>query len=78
MTGLPLALQALVWVYALVAGGAILACLWTMYAGLATGRHRRRKSAALVDLGAALARFPRDVLAGLATVAEVVFYGRPA
>lgn len=67
MTGLPIALQAMVWVYALVAGGAILTCLWTMYAGLTTGRHRRRKSAVLVDLGVALAN-----------LAEIVIYGRPA
>lgn len=67
MTGLPLALQALVWAYALVAGGAILACLWTMWAGLATGRHRRHRTAALTDLGAAL-------LYGV----DVLLYGRAA
>jgi hypothetical protein len=78
MTGLPLALQALVWTYVLVAGGAVLACLVAMWAGMATGRHRRRKSAAWRALGGALARFPRDVADGLASAAELIFYGRVA
>jgi hypothetical protein len=82
VTGLPLALQTLVWAYALVAGGAILTCAWLMWAGLATGRHRRRKSAPLADfmtwLGAALERFLVDVGRGITNAAEVALYGRSA
>lgn len=82
MTGLPLGLQALVWTYALVASGAILACVWTMWAGLATGRHRRRKSAPLAGfmtwLGVSLERALVDIGRGLTNAAEVALYGRSA
>lgn len=82
MTALPLALQALVWTYVVVASGAILGCVWTMYAGLATGRHRRRKSAPLVWfmtwLGEGLERFLVDVGQGLISGVDALLYGRSA
>lgn len=77
MTGLPVALQALVWLYALVAGGSILACLTVLWTGIARGRHRR-PSTFWRDLGGLLARFPRDVADGLASAADLILYGRPA
>jgi ABC-type dipeptide/oligopeptide/nickel transport system permease component len=80
MTGLPLELQALVWTYALVASLAILACVWGMYAGLATGRHRRRKSAPLAAfmawLGTGLEGFLVDIGRGLTNGVEALLYGR--
>lgn len=82
MTGLPLALQALVITYVIVASGAILACVWSMWAGLATGRHRRRKSAPLVWLMTRLGDFLEDALQdigqGIVNAAEVLLYGRAA
>lgn len=90
MSGLPLALQLLVWAYGVLAVGAVLGCAWTMYAGLATGRHRRRKSASLVGflvwLGAAVERFVGrpleralvDIGQGITNGFEVLFYGRSA
>lgn len=82
MTGLPLGLQALVWTYVLVASLSVLGCVWTMWAGLATGRHRRRKSAALAwfmtRLGAALENMLVDLGRGLTNGVETLLYGRSA
>lgn len=82
MTGLPLALQALVITYVIVASGAILACVWSMWAGLATGRHRRRKSAPLAwfmtRLGNFLEDALRDIGQGIISGFDALLYGRSA
>lgn len=65
MTGL----YVLLWVYALVAVAAVGGCLWSMWAGLATGRHRRPRRPVL-------STFCRDVAEGLWNGAELILYGR--
>lgn len=45
-------LYVLLWVYALIATAAVGGCLWSMWAGLATGRHRARGPIAAAFYGA--------------------------
>lgn len=67
MTGLPLALQALVLTYGLVAVSAMVGNVVVIWHGWAHGRHRRRADVCKLvktftrALDAQLARIPRDL-----------------
>jgi hypothetical protein len=77
MSALPIGLQLLVWVYFLVAGGALAGCVGLLFAGLVHGRHRR-ETHWLAALRRVVPRVWKDLVDGLVAGIEFLFYGRPA
>lgn len=71
MSGLPWTLQGLVWVYALVAAGGLLGCVWVVLAGWPQPRHRAPRP----SVAAWLRRAAADISRGFVDGVEWLVYG---